>query len=389
MRLVNRLAVIAAVTASSLAIGAPAAHGEPSPLAGTQLSFRPIASGLSQPIDIAKRPGGGLYVAERTGRVRALDIVGAPTVVRLRGISTKGERGLLGLAFSPSGQELYLAFTDSTGDLRLRAYPMTSATTVGPARNLLTVEHRRYSNHNGGALAVDSDGLVYLATGDGGGGGDPLNRASNPASLSGKILRIDPTPGFGRQYQVPSSNPFFGQPGVRDEIYALGLRNPWRISIDPATNDLWIGDVGQDRREEINLERAVANSDGVPQRTGGQHYGWPFREGIEPYRGTAPAGLVDPLLDYAHGTNDINGCSVTGGVVVRATSGSLAALDGAYVYGDFCTGRIAALRQRDGTVTEVADNIANVSRVVSFLAVDGRLLAVSIGTGSVVEATIA
>jgi glucose/arabinose dehydrogenase len=382
-----RRTVVAAIATVSLAItAAPSASG--APLNELRLTFAPVASGLNRPIDLAQRPGGGLYVAERAGRVRALDVAGRPVVLTIKGVSTNGERGLLGLAFSPSGNELYVAFTDRTGDLRLRAYAMNSATSTGAFRDLLTVEHRRYSNHNGGSLRVDRDGLVYLGTGDGGGGGDPLNRASNPASLSGKILRIDPTPGFGRQYQIPATNPFFGQPGVRDEIYALGLRNPWRISIDPATNDLWIGDVGQDRREEINVDRAVSNGAGVAVRTGGQHYGWPFREASTDYRGNGPAGLVEPIYDYPHGPNDANGCSVTGGAVVRAATGPLAPLDGAYVFADFCSGRVSALRQVNGAVTEVVDNATNVANLVSFLAVDDRLLAVSIGSGQIFEARL-
>jgi glucose/arabinose dehydrogenase len=374
------------VTMALMFVATPPASA--APLSELRLTFVPVISGLNRPIDLAQRPGGGLYVAERGGRVRALDVAGRPVIVTIKGVSTNGERGLLGLAFSPTGSELYVAFTDRTGDLRLRAYAMTSATSVGGSRDLLTVEHRRYSNHNGGSLRVDRDGLVYLGTGDGGGGGDPLNRASNPMSLSGKILRIDPRAGFGRQYQIPASNPFFGQPGVRDEIYALGLRNPWRISIDPATNDLWIGDVGQDKREEINVERATVNSAGVAVRTGGQHYGWPFREASIDYRGNGPAGLVDPIYDYVHGPNDANGCSVTGGEVVRATTGSLAPLDGAYVFADFCSGRVIALRQTNGAVTEVVDNATNVANLVSFVAVDGRLLAVSIGSGQIFEARL-
>jgi glucose/arabinose dehydrogenase len=385
-RRVLALASVAALTGTtaSMAHAQTADVAAPPPLSAIRLSARAVHSGLNQPIDLASGPDGLLLVAERAGTVRDLSAPGRPVALSIRGVSTRGERGLLGIAVSNDGGELYTAHTDRTGDLLITAYPLTRSDRVvaGAGRVLMRIEHRRYSNHNGGSLDVDANGLLYIATGDGGGSGGPLGRAERLNSFSGKILRIDPRPSGRAAYTVPPTNPFVGSFFSLPEIYAFGLRNPWRISIDRTTDQLWIGDVGQNRREEINVE--VVGATGA--RGGGQNYGWPTKEASLPFRGTIPANVVDPVHEYDQGGR--LGCSVTGGVVMRASSGANAAVDGAYVYGDFCSGRLALVRQDGGRLTDVNADVGTVTNVVAFEQTATQTLAVSLSTGTVFELVV-
>jgi glucose/arabinose dehydrogenase len=201
-------------------------------------------------------------------------------------------------------------------------------------RDVLVVD-QPYANHNGGNLAFGPDGYLYVGLGDGGSGGDPHDHGQSLSTVLGKMLRIDPRPSDARPYTIPPGNPFVGREGARPEIWALGLRNPWRYSFDRATGDLWIADVGQSAWEEI--DRQPAGSDG------GENYGWNRMEGDHPFEGDPPPGVVRPVYEYSH---DSGGCTVTGGYVYRGRR--ISGLVGAYVFGDLCLGRLEAIRVDDG-----------------------------------------
>jgi glucose/arabinose dehydrogenase len=282
-------------------------------------------------------------------------------------VAAGGEQGLLGLAFSLDRRFLYVYYTDLEGDIRIAEYGMRGGRAdPGSRRELLSVEHSQFGNHNGGQLAVAPDGTLWAGIGDGGSGGDPHGNGQNLGVLLGKILRIDPRAGGGRPYRIPRDNPFVGRAGARPEIWAYGLRNPWRFSFDPATGDRWIGDVGQGTWEEVDHEPAAAR---------GRNYGWNRREGTHEFEGSRPAGAVDPVLEYDHGGG---ACSVTGGYVYRGSR--IPALRGAYLYGDYCGGWIRAVRLRGGKVAEQRDFGLDVQGLASF-GVDqaGELYALSLG----------
>lgn len=293
------------------------------------------ASGVT---DLVARPGDGtgLYLTERgnsqagvPGRVRVLRNGALTTLLELPGIVAGGETGLLGLAFSPDGQRAYVNYTAGNPlETRVVEYTVATDGTFSAARPLLSFR-QPFSNHNGGDLEVDGSGLLYIASGDGGSGGDPQNRAQDLDTLLGKILRIDPRPAGGAPYGIPAGNPFAGRPGARPEIWAYGLRNPWRIDLDPVTGDLWIADVGQDAREEVNRG---------PAGGAGANYGWRRFEGTFVHApGTSAPGAVPPRYEYGHDPD----CSITGGFVYRGTR--IPALAGAYVFSDFCGGGVRAI----------------------------------------------
>jgi glucose/arabinose dehydrogenase len=273
---------------------------------------------------------------EQTGRVRVLTD-GTPEDPPFLDLSNRvsccGEQGLLSIAFAPDYERsglVYVDYTDRSGDTRVVEYRRSSSDplTVDPrsARVVLRVP-QPFPNHNGGLLLFGPDGLLYVGLGDGGSEGDPDRNGQDLGTLLGKILRIDPRPGGARPYSVPESNPFTSRPGVRPEIYSYGLRNPWRFSFDRLTEALSIGDVGQYDFEEIDL---------VPRGAGrGANFGWSAYEGFARFNDdeTAP-GAVPPVLAYSHD----EGCSVTGGYVVRDRS--LPSLYGRYLYGDYCAGQL-------------------------------------------------
>ncbi len=361
-------------------LGAPR-PGPPRP--PVEPTLAPVAAGFAEPVAAVVAPDGQVHVAERAGVVRrGLDPAG-PVVLDLRRLTTtSSERGLLGLAYAPDGAHLYVSHTDDGGDLRIAAYDVTAGgsgdvgtpTQVDAAsrRDLIVID-QPFGNHNGGDLHFGPDGYLWIASGDGGSAGDPAGNAQRLDVLLGKLLRIDPTPDAAEPYRIPPDNPFVGRPGARPEIWAYGLRNPWRFSFDPATGDLWIGDVGQGRREEVDLLPA-----GAP---GGANLGWNLREGTLAFRGSPPAGHVPPIHEYGHAAGR---CSITGGVVVRGES--LGDLHGSYVFGDHCTGEIWALRMVDGR-TEVRPLDVRVPRLVSFAALDdGEILVLSL-SGSISRLT--
>jgi glucose/arabinose dehydrogenase len=324
---------------------------------------------LQQPVAMAVRPGDrGLYVAEQTGAVRALrggQVDPTPVVDLSDQVTVGGEQGLLGLAFSPDGRFLYVNYTDTAGDSRVAELTMRGRQAdPGSLRQLVRIEDP-YPNHNGGQLAFGPDRLLYIAFGDGGGGGDPLGSGQSLDTLLGKILRIDPRPAGGRAYRVPPDNPFVGRAGARPEIWSYGLRNPWRFSFDPATGDMWIGDVGQNAWEEVDHE---------PAGSGGRNYGWNRREGRHDFDGERPAGAVEPVIEYGR---EGGACTVIGGSVYWGRR--IPGLRGAYLYGDYCAGWVRAARVRGGRVAEQRNLGLSVPNLTSF-GVDpaGELYAMSL-----------
>lgn len=304
--------------------------------AAAALGLKTVGTGFDSALGVVQAPGESrLLVVERTGVVRPIARAGTPGApwldLRDRVGSEGLEQGLLGLAFAPDyarSSRLYVNYTDRRGDTRVvefRARPGSRAVSTRTARVVLR-QAQPHANHNGGALAFGPDRMLYVSLGDGGSANDPQDRAPDLGSLLGKVLRIDPSRRQGRRgYAIPPGNPFASTPGARREVWLLGLRNPWRISFDRATGDLWMGDVGQNEREEIDVARAGQS---------GLDYGWARREGTVDKKG-GPRGPreTDPVAEYGHDA----GCSVTGGYVYRGTA--VPSLRGKYIYADWCSGR--------------------------------------------------
>ena len=312
---------------------------------------------LEEPLALAVRPDDpALYIAEKGGRVVAIrggTVDPTPVLDVSSEVSLGGEQGLLGLAFSPDGGSLYVNYTDVDGDTRVVAYAMAGDRADPSSRREVLFVDQPYSNHNGGNLVFGPDGYLYIGLGDGGSGGDPHGNAQSLGTLLGKMLRIDPRPADGAPYRIPADNPFVTTPGALPEIWAYGLRNPWRYSFDRATGDLWIGDVGQSAWEEVDRQPASSN--------GGENYGWNVREGAHPYAGGGSLpGAVDPVFDYSHSDG---GCVVTGGYVYRGRA--IPDLVGTYVFADFCLGELEGLRLGGGEVVQEQLGVA-VGPVSSF-----------------------
>ena len=274
-------------------------------------------------------------------------------------ISTGGERGLLGLALHPrfaTNHRFFVNYTNQAGDTHISEFRSTSADAADAAtERVLLVVAQPFANHNGGGLAFGSDGRLYVGLGDGGSGGDPLGNGQKLDTLLGKMLRIDVDGTL--PYAIPADNPFRSTGGARPEIWAYGLRNPFRFSFDRTTGDLYIGDVGQSRVEEIDV--------GVVSRKGGENYGWNVTEGSQcysPQNGCDRTGITLPVYEYTHD----EGCSVTGGAVYRGCR--IPALAGTYFFGDFCTGFVRSLRLVGGKATEVRTwtSLQGVNQISSF-----------------------
>jgi glucose/arabinose dehydrogenase len=300
--------------------------------------------GLDWPVHIthAGDGSGRIFVVEQPGRVRIIrngTLQAAPFLDISDRISCCGERGLLSIAFPPgyaSSGRFYVNYTNKSGNTIVARYRVTANPDVADpdSEEVVLAVAQPYTNHNGGQLAFGpNDGYLYIGMGDGGSAGDPQNRAQNPASLLGKMLRIDVESGDPLTYTVPATNPFSGTAGYRGEIWALGLRNPWRFSFDAGSGDLYIGDVGQDRYEEIDYQPASSS--------GGENYGWRIMEGNHCFNPVdcEPSGLIQPIAEYPHPPGEC--ASVTGGMVYRGSA--YPGLTGIYFYGDYCSGRIWAL----------------------------------------------
>jgi glucose/arabinose dehydrogenase len=275
--------------------------------------------------------------------------------------TTDSERGLLSIAVSPTGDELLLSLTDADGDTLIEAHPLVDGSVAGAPRTIYTLE-QPFPNHNGGPILFTPDGLLLVALGDGGGGGDPLGAGQDRTTPLGALLRLDVS---GPTTRAAAGNPFIGDADAAPEIVATGLRNPWRMSLDVARGELWIADVGQSEREEINR----IHLDDLP----GANFGWALREGNIAFLGDEPDDHVAPVHDYEHGPR----CSISGGHVYRGTA--LPELVGAYVFSDWCDGELRVLLDDDGTIVSRPLGVAG-ERVVGFgVDADGELLVLELG----------
>jgi glucose/arabinose dehydrogenase len=355
--------------------GGACAAGSPVP-GIPALTARLVVAGLRNPLDLQAAPGDRerLYVVEQGGRIQVVrngQLQVTPFLDIASHLSSGGERGLLGLAFHPqfaTSRRFFVNYTDPRGDTHIAEFRASSpdAADPGSERVLLAVA-QPFANHNGGGLVFDATGRLLVALGDGGSAGDPLGNAQRLDTLLGKVLRIDVD--AAAPYAVPADNPFRATPGASPEIWAYGLRNPFRIALDRPTGDLYIGDVGQSRIEEIDV--------GLASRRGGENYGWNVTEGSQCYSppsGCNQAGLTPPAYEYTHA----EGCSVTGGVVYRGCR--MPDLAGTYFFADFCTGFVRSFRLGGGRATDVRDwtaGLRGIDSPVSFgLDADGEVYVV-------------
>jgi glucose/arabinose dehydrogenase len=304
-----------------------------------------LANGLNQPVALTHAGDDRLFVTLQPGQII---ILGRSTpFLDIRSlVSCCGERGLLSTAFHPRYRDngfFYVNYTDRNGDTVVARYSVSpdDPNRADPATAQLVIKIAQpYANHNGGQLQFGPDGYLYIGMGDGGSGGDPQNRAQNLNELLGKLLRIDVD--SGTPYAIPPTNPFRTTPSARPEVWASGLRNPWRFSFDRRTGDLWIADVGQDKYEEVDFQPATS--------AGGENYGWRLMEGLHCYNPASNCSsptLTLPVIEYTHANSN---CSITGGYRYRGDT--YARLSGMYIYGDYCTGIIWGARpQRDGSIS--------------------------------------
>jgi glucose/arabinose dehydrogenase len=344
----------------------------------TELAVELVADGLSNPLYLTTPAGDSrLFVVEQVGRVRIVEngqLLGTPFLDITDRVASGGERGLLSIAFHPdyaSNGYFYASYIDDGGDTRIERYSVTGDPNVADPGSVDSVRYveQPFSNHNGGLIVFGPDGMLYIGLGDGGSGGDPGGNGQNRNTLLGALLRIDVD--GGDPFAVPADNPFVGDPGGRDEIWAYGLRNPWRFSFDREAGDLYIADVGQNRWEEVNV---------VPADSGGANFGWNVMEGTHcfPSDPCDSSDLVPPAVEYGHG----EGCSVTGGYVYRGSA--IPEIRGHYFYSDFCGGFLRSFRFSGGTASERREwNVGDLGAVLSFgedadgelymLSGDGRL----------------
>ena len=328
------------------------------------LAVEAVVSGLAAPVYLTVPPGESpgaarLFVVEQAGRIRVVEdgnLLDTPFLDITDKVQAGGERGLLSVAFHPGYAEngrFFVDYTDTEGDTRVEEYTVSGDPDVadpGSARLILTVP-QPYSNHNGGLVTFGPDGYLYIGMGDGGSGGDPQGNGQDPTTLLGALLRIDVD--GGDPYGIPTDNPFVDGGGA-PEVWAYGLRNPWRFSFDPGGGRLYIADVGQSEWEEVH----VADEDAA-----GLNYGWNILEGSHCYNasGCDRSGLEVPVHEYSHD----EGCSITGGYVYRGNA--ITGIDGHYFYGDFCGGWVASFRY-DGAdaVDHNRYDFGDIGRVLSF-----------------------
>lgn len=373
----RRASPLAALAGLALGLGGCGGSTSPSPpgatptplggpcAAGNVVSGTPnlvatrIVGGLTSPLDLQSAPADRtrLFVVEQAGRIRIVRngaLLPTPYLDIAARVSSGGERGLLGLAFHPqftANGRFFVNYTDRSGDTRISEFraPTSGADAADAAseRELIFVR-QPFSNHNGGGLAFGTDGFLYIGLGDGGSGGDPQGNAQNLGTRLGKMLRIDVN--GAAPFAVPPDNPFVGRGGALPEIWALGLRNPWRFSIDRANGDLYIGDVGQGALEEIDV--------GLASRRGGENYGWNTMEGtrcFSPQTGCNTSNLTLPVTEYGRA----DGFSVTGGIVYRGCR--MPGYAGHYFYADYGTGMIRSFRLDGGRAVDARDWTAALS----------------------------
>lgn len=332
-----------------------------------QITYTPSITGLNFPVAITNAGDGSgrLFIVEQAGKIQVWNGSQLHTFLDVTTLTDfdNGERGLLSVAFSPnyaSNGTFWIYYTNTNGDITIARYkvsggdPDTADDASGQV--ILTIPHPTYANHNGGQLQFGADGFLYLGTGDGGSGGDPNGNGQNLNTLLAKIIRIDPVVSGGPPYyNIPASNPYVGVPGTRPEIWAYGVRNPWRFSFDRQSHDLWIGDVGQNCWEEVDRQPASS--------TGGENYGWSVKEGRHCYKPsdgcTPPTGACNfgvdsanpATFEYSHAGNpNPNNCNaITGGYVYRGSM--LPSLAATYIYGEYCGGTVWNLTFNSGTGT--------------------------------------
>jgi len=317
------------------------------------ITLSQIAEGLNRPVSLTNTndSSGRLFIVEQRGRITIMNngilsdsFLNIEDRVKSPANGGGNEEGLLGLAFPPGYNEkgyFYVYYTMLSGDNVIARFSLDdNPNSADPAseEQILVLPHPTYTNHNGGQLNFGPDGYLYISTGDGGGGGDPQDNAQDPSSLNGKILRIDVEnePPDGENYAIPGDNPFVGDAAYLPEIWALGLRNPWRFSFDRLMGDLYIADVGQNSLEEVNFQPADS--------PGGENYGWNIFEGDQCYSGGTcdPTGMTMPVHTYPTITPE---CAITGGYVYRGSE--YPNLQGLYIFGDFCSGKIWELHKNN------------------------------------------
>jgi len=379
------------------------------------IQLQQFAMGFSRPVHITNADDGShrLFIVEQSGAIGILLQNGSTLSTPFLDISDRvlssdngggGEEGLLSVAFPPDYDNsglFYVYYTNMAGDNRVSRFSTSKDSNLADPDSeelIILLEHPFQTNHNGGQLVFGNDGYLYIGTGDGGGGGDPYGNAQNPASLLGKLLRIDVAPlapvtgpyhsylpiiqtngqnniSTTPAYRIPPDNPFVDVPGYRPEIWALGLRNPWRFSFDRLTHDLWIGDVGQGQYEEIDYQPASGS--------GGENYGWNIMEGTHCYNSATcdQTGLTLPVAEYNH---DSGRCSVTGGYVYR---GAIPSLQGIYFYGDFCSGHIWGLQFDGGWLSQ---DLLSSGRMISSFgeSENGDIFLSDLSNGTIYQITV-
>jgi glucose/arabinose dehydrogenase len=343
----------------------------PPPPASGEFTLETVRSGFNRPLFVCAPPGDTtrLFVVEQGGAIRVMigDSLLATPFLTVTGLSNGDEQGLLGMAFSPdyaTSGRFYVSYTDGAGRNRLLRYLVSGNPNVAnptPETDLLTVD-QPYENHNGGCIAFGPDDYLYMGIGDGGGGGDPEETGQDRSDLLGSLLRLDVSGAGG--YAIPPDNPFVGMAGMRGELWDWGLRNPWRFSFDRQTGDLYIADVGQNDREEVNVANA---SEG---RGKGLNYGWDITEGFacfEPSSNCDRTGLTAPEYEYSHGA----GCSITGGYVYRGSRHP--GMRGRYFFGDYCQGWVRSFYWNGDDATHLLSHPAlDVGTGLTSFGEDGR-----------------
>jgi len=350
------------------------------------IKLNQIANGYNRPLDVQHCGDSRLFVVTQPGEIFVMDSAYNKTVkpflnIKAKVIDSGNERGLLGLAFHPNYKQngyFYVNYIDNAGNTTLSRFKVSATnpdSAVAASEFIILTVAQPFSNHNGGCVLFGPDGYLYIASGDGGSGGDPQNNGQKKNSLLGKLLRIDVD--NGTPYSVPASNPFVGDPQFSPEIWSYGLRNPWRFSFDALNGDIWIGDVGQEKFEEINLQLGTS--------PGGENYGWRCYEGNATYN-TNGCGSVSnydfPVFEYPHGGGD---CSVTGGYVYRGSK--YPGLYGNFLYADYCSGNVWMLTKGSGgTFTnQVMINSTNQDFSSFGEGSDGQLYVCGLSTGRILK----
>lgn len=357
-----RMSTVIVALAACIGAGSCLSEHTSGPPPEVSLHAVEIASGLSSPVYLTAPAGDDrLFVVEQPGRVRIIRngaLVTRPFLDITSSVLSGGERGLLSLAFHPqfaTNGYLYASYTDLAGDNRVERYTVSAtdrdAADPATAQLILSVA-QPFANHNGGLVLFGPDGMLYVGKGDGGGGGDPQRNGQSKATLLGKLLRINVD--GAAPYAIPPNNPFVGEAGSRGEIWALGLRNPWRFAFDRVAGTLYVADVGQNQWEEIHV---------VPTARPGVNYGWSVMEGDHCYAAATctSEGLDRPVAEYSHD----EGCSITGGFVYRGTR--MPGIQGHYFYSDYCTGFLRSLRYEGGRAVDARSwEVGDMGSVLSF-----------------------